>query len=220
MDTAHKKHIGKKAAASAKEEPIIVSDTVTETTERVEIIEEVTPETKSEPDPLTDFKEKMIEEEKSDPSTTPQKNFMWPIIFVFIIALVLLGGIFFYKQGMGKTDKVNVVSVANLPTITPEPTKAIDLSKYEIEVLNGSSVEGEASRQKTSLTDAGFTVLSVGNADNSDYTDTIIKAKKEVEKAFLDKLKAILGETFTIGEAEVLSDDDTTPVVVILGTKK
>lgn len=205
-------------AADAKEKPVVVSDTVVESTERVEIIEEVTSETKLEPDPLTDFKEKMVEEEKPESDVPPQKNFMWPIIFVFIIAVVLLGGIFFYKQGT-KTEKVNVVSVANIPTVTPEPTK-IDLSKYGIKILNGSGIEGEGSRQKISLTGEGFTVSAVGNADNSNYTDTIIKAKKEVETGFVDKLKSVLGSTFTLGTTEILPDDAQTPVIVILGTKK
>jgi len=168
--------------------------------------------------PLNDFKEK-VEIEMNLPSR-PQKNYMWPILFIFIIALALLGGIFVYRQGIFKVEKVNVVSLSPTPIVSPVPTKAVDLKKYEIEILNGSEAAGEASRQKTILETAGFTISSIGNADNSDYTDTIVKAKAEVDKNFLAKLKSDLENTFTVGETQILSEDSSVPVVVILGTKK
>lgn len=168
--------------------------------------------------PLNDFKEK-VEIEMNMPNH-PQKNYMWPILLIFIIALVLLGGVFAYKQGIFKVEKVNVVSLSPTPIASPVPTKAVDLKKYEIEILNGSEVSGEASRQKDNLEGEGFTISSIGNADNSDYTDTIIKAKKEVDKDFLAKLKNDLENTFTVGEAQVLSEDSSVPVVIILGVKK
>lgn len=214
-----------KKIKEVKTEPVVVADVVTET---IEVIEQVTPQAaksgkpaESIPavDPLTDFKEKMNEEEFLPSDMPPKKNFMWPILFIFIITLLILSGVFVYNNNT-KGERVNVVTLSPTPTITPEPTKAIDLSKYEIEILNGSEVNGEAGRQKESLEAEGFAISSIGNADNSDYTDTIIKAKKEVEKAFLDKLKNVLKNTFTVGEIETLPDDSLSLVVVIIGTKK
>jgi hypothetical protein len=107
------------------------------------------------------------------------------------------------------------------PTVTVEPTQAVaDLTKYEIEILNGSEVTGEAAKQKDTLEAAGFTVSSVGNADNSDYTDTIIKTKADVDSAFIAKLKSVLSDTFTVGPVQSLSSDVAVPVQVILGTQK
>lgn len=202
-------------SSEPKTEPVVVSDVITETIE----IEEVPVSQAPSVDPLSGFKEKMAEEEFSPLSNAPKKNYMWPILFIFIIAIVLLIGVFLYKQGVNTSGKVNVVTPSPSPSIAPEPTKTIDMTKYEIEILNGSGVEGEASRQKLSLTAEGFTISSVGNADNSNYTETIIKAKKDVEKAFLDKLKSVLGTTFTVGTAETLPDSSSVPVIVILGTK-
>lgn len=200
-----------------KTEPVMVSDIVTET---IEVIEETPAKSSSPTDPLSEFKEKMVEEELSVPDNTPKKNFMWPILFIFIITMLLLVGVFLYKQGANTNDKINVVTLTPTPTITPEPTKTIDLTKYEIEIQNGGGVSGEASRQKESLTAEGFAISSIGNADNSDYTETIIKAKKEVEKAFLDELKSVLEKTFTVGEIKTLPDSASSSVVVILGAKK
>lgn len=207
------------AKSGIKTEPVVVSDVITETTERIEVVEEI-PASQSSVDPLTDFKEKMVEEEKSVLDEDPKKNYMWPILLIFVITILLLVGVFLYKYGISIKDKVNEVTIVPSPTVIPQPTKTIDLAQYAIEVQNGGGVSGEAGRQKASLETEGFTVSSIGNADNSDYTDTIIKAKTEVEKIFLDKLKNVLENTFTVGETEVLSDDSSAPVVVIIGTKK
>ena len=210
------------SGASDEPKPVVVSDTVTETTERIEVIEEVTPdESVPAADPLTEFKEKMTEEEENPTSDTPpEKNFMWPILFVVFLALALLAGIFIYKQGVKKQEKINVVTLSVTPTLTPEPTKAkIDLSKYEIKILNGSEVEGEAGRQKSNLEGEGFTVSTIGNAAKSDYTKTIIQAKKEVDQAYLAKLKSVLEESFVVGEAEELPEDAESNVIIIIGSQ-
>lgn len=234
MTAVHKKHTEHKAEESKHEEPkkeIVVSDVVTEMTERIEVIEGVTPqETKlkkkapieSAPaeDPLIEFKEKMTEEEYPASDISQKKNYMWPILLIFIIAILLLVGVFLYKNEINTNDKINVVTLSPSPTIVPEPTKTIDLAKYEIEILNGGGVSGEASRQKTNLAAEGFKISSIGNADNSDYIDTIIKAKKEVDKDFIVKLKSVLSNSFAVGEAESLSEDASVPIVIILGTKK
>lgn len=212
----HKKHEEKKEEEK-KNEPVVVSDVVTETTERIEVVEEVS----DAKDPLADFKEKMSEEEFLPSDESAKKNFMWPILFVVFLALALLGGIFVYKKGMISNEKVNVVTLTPPPTVIAEPTKAeIDLSKYAIKILNGGGVSGEAARQKDSLEAKGFTISTVGNADNSDYTETIIQAKEKVDKDFIAKLKSVLEDTFIVGEIEALSEDASTPIVVILGTKK
>lgn len=231
MTAVHKKNEAQNDK-KISQEPVVVSDVVTETTERVEIIEEVTPqaakpkEAPSEPlpsnDPLSDFKEKMIKEELSASGSAPKKNFMWPILLIFVVTIAILIGVFVYRQGIFKGEKVNVASLSPTPTIaiTPEPAKTIDLTQYEIEILNGSGVDGEAGRQRVNLEAEGFTVSSVGNADSSDYTDTIIQAKAEVDKDFVVKLKSVLSNSFTVGESEILPDDSSVPVVVIIGTKK
>lgn len=204
-------------AVNAKEK-IGSLDVATETVESVRVVEAVLTSQAPSTDPLKDFKEKM-EEELSMPDSS-QKNYMWPILSIFIIAVVLLVGVFAYKQGMFKREEVNVVSLTPTPTIAPSPVKTLDLTQYEIEILNGSEVDGEASRQKGDLEGEGFTVSSIGNADNSDYTDTIIEAKKEVDPDFIVKLKDVLSETFTIGETQSLPESSSVPVVIILGTKK
>lgn len=207
----------------AKKEQAVIKDIIVE---KVEVIEKVEPATTVKQqvaveaeDPLSDFKEKMIEEEMMT-GNSPKKSFMWPILFIFVVAIILLIGIFAYKNGAFKAVSVK-------PTPTPEPAVvvkptvvAVDLTEYKIEIKNGSGVGGEAARQKESLEDAGFVVSSVGNADNSDYIETIIKAKKDVSTDFIAKLKDVLSESFTVGASEELSSSSDASVIVILGAKK
>jgi hypothetical protein len=224
MDTAPKKEELKSKEQKPEEKPteeITASNVIIKTTGNVEVIDETAPqeEKRQKEDPLVEFKEKMNREEYSDFGAPTKKNFMWPILFIFIIAICLLAGVFLYKNGININNKIDVEKPSPTPVVTVEPTKAVDLTQYEIEVLNGSEVSGEAGRQKASLEEEGFTVSSVGNADNSDYTDTVIQAKSEVSKDFVDKLEAFLEDSFTVTKEE-LSDDASVPVIVILGIKK
>ena len=214
--------VNKKRKGEKPTEPVVVADVVTETTERIEVIEEVTPNEPKSEDPLTEFKEKMTEEEKNPVfNMPPKKNYMWPILFIFIIAVLLLGGIFIYKQGVNKNGKINVVTLSPTPASAPTPTKTeVDLSKYEIKILNGSGIDGEAGRQKANLETEGFTVSSIGNADNSEYAETVVQAKEIVGLDFLDKLKGTLEASFKIGEQEDLADDADSDVVIIIGSSK
>ncbi len=60
----------------------------------------------------------------------------------------------------------------------------------------------------------------IGNAQSSDFDLTIIQAKKGVDKAFLDNLKSVLGETYLLGSGEKLEDSETVDVVIIIGSGK
>jgi len=241
MRAAQRKHITTKKVTTEKEPEVVTADVVapeevqpSSIVERAQTpgsfqpspVESPVPEgvlaTEQKPslDPLTDFKEKMSQEEHNSSFAPAGKNYMWPILFVVLLALALLGGIFLYKQGVKQGEKVNVITLSPTPTLMPEPTKTIDLTKYEIEILNGSEIDGEASRQKESLEKGGFVVSSVGNAAKSDYAETIIQAKTTVDYDFLDKLKSVLETSFKMGDNEELADDASSDVIVIIGSGK
>jgi len=230
MPTTHKKTEEKPVEAPvteevATEEPVVVSDVVTETI----VIEDSpveTPEVPENPeafpgDPLSTFKER-VNSELNMPDSTGNKNYMWPILLIFAVAIVLLIGLFAYRKGAFNrvATVVNKASATPTPAATPVPTATPDLTKFEIEILNGSTVTGEASKEKAVLAAAGYTVSSVGNADNSDYTTTIIKAQSQVDSGFIAELKTTLSNTYTLGDTQVLSSSAAVPVQVILGTEK
>lgn len=161
------------------------------------------------------------------PSSSSKKNIAWIMLFVVLVGMAVVGGIFVYQKYMGKSsNKTLSTAVSPSPTAKPSATAApteaeVDLSKYEIKVLNGSEVAGQAGKQKENLETEGFTVSDIGNATNSNYERTVIQVKKEVDKAFVSELRKVLEKTFVVEKATVdLPEDADNDVIVIIGSKK
>ncbi|MBI2049422.1 LytR C-terminal domain-containing protein [Candidatus Roizmanbacteria bacterium] len=148
-----------------------------------------------------------------------KKNLLLPIIFIVLLGVAILVGLFIFRQSFtSKEEKVSVVTLSPSPVKEPTP-EPVDLSKYTINVLNGSETDGAASNLKSDLEGVGFDVPSIGNADASNYTETIIQAKEDVDKEYLAKLRDVLEESFELGDTEELDEDAETDVVIIIGSK-
>lgn len=143
----------------------------------------------------------------------------WIILLIFIIiGAIAASAFFFLTREPAEEDTDTEITTTSFPTEEPSPTdEPVDRTEYSIEVLNGSTVEGEAGRLQETLEDEGFTVDSVANADNSDYTTTIIQAKDGVSEAYLEELREILEESYVLGTAETLDEADENDVVIIIG---
>jgi len=87
------------------------------------------------------------------------------------------------------------------PTPTPTPTIAVPTpspvavtrSDVKVSVINGGGTPGAGSKMKTFLEEKGYTVVSVGNAEEYTYTDTEIlvkSGKDEFATLLADDLKA------------------------------
>ena len=214
-----------------------------ETKERKRMVVEEVPSQKAEPSPVTpvaeikekieepqDLQEELTKEiEKVDVETPPvassksSPTAFWIILPGFLLLGALLGGIFFYQKGVnsentqaGKPTIAPTVSASSSPTPSPKA----DLTKYSVSVQNGSGIAGEAGKVKQILEDAGFKVGSAGNAASYDYTKTLIKAKEDVDEAFLSVLEETLGKTYVLDKNEVLPDSSKDSVIVIVGSGK
>jgi hypothetical protein len=137
----------------------------------------------------------------------------------------LLGGVYFYQKGVNQENKSTPTPEStSLPLESTAPSASpaakLDLTKYSINVQNGSGIPGTAGAAKDILTKAGFKVGATGNADNYDYTDTIIKVKSDVPADFVTKLATTLSETYKVAKSQTLSDTSTDSVVVIIGSSK
>lgn len=153
-----------------------------------------------------------------------QKGSHKRLVILLVILVILIGvviGGFFYLQ------KKHMFSSAQLPQPLPVVTRKatptpmvvpVDLTAYQITVLNGSGIAGEAAKVKGMLSNAGFSVATIGNATNSAFTQTIIQTKPTVPNAFVSKLKDSLSSSFTVGDTQQLaSGSATSDVVVIVG---
>lgn len=126
------------------------------------------------------------------------------------------GSIDFFKQAVQKDDTSQKTKI----TSTPTPTEvSVDLTKYSITVLNGSEIEGEASKLRNSLEEEGFMVSSVGNASESSFLKTVIRTKTEVDEAYLEKLKTFLLKTYRLSDVEELEDSADDDIEIIIGAE-
>ena len=159
-----------------------------------------------------------------------KKSKLWIIIIVIVIMLVAVGGALYYfrirelKQ-ITKEEKAEpppaIASVS--PTVSQSTESAdlkVDYSEYAIRVLNGSGISGEAAKVKDSLEEEKFVVKDIDNADTSNYEKTIIKAKKDVPKEYLDTLKTLLEKTYVLDTQEELKEPTDVDVTIIIGSSK
>ena len=111
------------------------------------------------------------------------KNAKWLWI---LIALIIVGALAFaFFRGIGPfamlkgkpvpTPSPTPSSFFATPTPESTPGANIDKASAKIRVLNGNGQAGVASSGKAYVESKGYKVTAVGNADNFDFTDTVIK---------------------------------------------
>lgn len=148
----------------------------------------------------------------------------WILIPGIFILGAILGGVYFYQNG------VNTIKIESTPTPAPvavttpiptsSPSTSVDVSKFDVAIFNGSGIAGEARKVKDILTTAGFSVVSTGNAATYDYTKTIVKAKSTVGSAVIQKIKDALSKVYIVGDSQTLSSTSTTDIQVVVGSSK
>ena len=146
-----------------------------------------------------------------------------PILIGIVVGVLTAGSIIFFYNSRNNLALGPTPTPTEAVSQTPEPTSTPsiidDLALYDIIVLNGSGTSGEAARIESLLEDKGFSVLDVGNAANSNFTDTIIQTKEGVPQTFIDKLESVLSETYTVEVNDILLDEDEeSDVIVIIGS--
>ena len=147
---------------------------------------------------------------------------MWKIIIgAIVVVLIAAGGFLYYQSTQKKLASPpadTTVTITKEPSTTPTP-EDVKIEEYSIEIQNGSGIAGEAGRAKALIEEEEFVVDSTGNADNYDYTETVVHAKEGVSEAWLDKLKEVLNGKYEVkSRVETLDDADSdSDVVVIIG---
>jgi hypothetical protein len=111
----------------------------------------------------------------------PLKTITKVLILVLVSSVLTYGLINLGNWGYGKIKNTKVSSPT--PTTKPKPKKtptpALSRQELEIEILNGTGVAGMASSLQTELEDLGYQIKEIGNAENYDYSQTVIIAKNQ-----------------------------------------
>ena len=151
------------------------------------------------------------------------KTLLKVFITLLILGLIGIGGYFLfpylkktalsqYIPSVPATIQKKIVEVST----TPAPT--IDISESTIIILNGSEINGEAKRIGDILTEKGFTVQEIGNADNKEYAVTEIRTKKDVPNEVVNRLEESLKESYSEINREELTATEEADIIIILGS--
>ena len=172
------------------------------------------------PQPQTDFSPQRTK--VSFPGGKNERKSKKGLIFIILVVLALLGIAGWYLFSKNKTsDSIsNITPSASITEATSTPTEEpVDKSEIQIEILNGTSISGEASKLKTTLAELGYTNIEVGNASSSDYVTTEVTFKSsvpdEVQDEITDELESIYAEV-DVNKASIGEKD----VQIIIGYRK
>lgn len=107
------------------------------------------------------------------------------------------------------------------PTAAPTPSPVtVSRSDVKVSVINGGGTPGAGSKMKTFLEEKGYSVVSVGNAEDYSYeqTEILVKSgKEEYAKLLSDDLKA----DYSLGSSSAtVAEDADYDVQVIVGKEE
>lgn len=160
-----------------------------------------------------------IEEEQASPVTKGPVN---TAVLAVIIGAVIIGGLF--VGGLLVSNKtipfISSPTPTPTPTATPTPTPTptpLDLSQFDLQVLNGTGTPGQASDVQELLQKAGFQEVDTGNADRYDYELTQVQLSPQAPSQLYQAIVDSLGEDFTATLSSQLDEDSQFDAIVITG---
>lgn len=145
------------------------------------------------------------------------------MLIIMVAVLVLLGFLgFLLKDKFTKTEEAlsptpTPAGFFEEPIITPTP-EVLDRSKYTLRILNGTKTSGLAASVSGKLKDLGYIIDKTGNATNSAFPQTLVRAKGDIAD-LIKQLTSDLSPNFEAEEGVGLEDSDTVDVEIILGIR-
>ncbi|KKS80964.1 MAG: Cell envelope-related function transcriptional attenuator common domain protein [Candidatus Woesebacteria bacterium GW2011_GWC1_43_10b] len=169
--------------------------------------------------------------EMGEPTGEPPKkrgSFKIIIITALVTATIvalLAGGIYVYLTGTNSISKIpeeptpTPTPIALEPEVIPTPLpEEVDLSEFDVNILNGSGKIGEAGKVRGLIEKAGFNVVNTGNAKTFDFKETIIQAGEDVPQAVVDAAQKALEEDYAIKIGETLPSSSNYDLVITVGS--
>ncbi|MFH2019259.1 MAG: LytR C-terminal domain-containing protein [bacterium] len=105
------------------------------------------------------------------------------------------------------------------PTPEPSPASSAELAVFKLQILNGSGVPGEAGAVNTILESEGFDTAETDNAENYNYTDTIVQFKAGISDSVYTSIEMALSGKYTLRKGDELPDSSDYDIIVTVGTK-
>ena len=126
-------------------------------------------------------------------SPPPPKSFKF-VVYGALFFLFILANYFLYSLYQRKNSPV-IPPAATSPTPLPSPTVAVqkNWSSLKLSIQNGSGKTGYAGTIAAKFKDAGIADITTGNADRSDYSQSIlIFSSQGLKDKFLSHFTAII----------------------------
>jgi hypothetical protein len=150
-------------------------------------------------------------------------------VIIFIVLLILGGaGIFFFTSSANKpiatpTPSFGVVPIENVATLAPTPAVTstpapIKRDEITIEIKNGTGIPGEAKLLSDKLKALGYSEITAGNAETTDYTETTVTFLKTLSQTAQDEIKKELDGFYKTVNVKT-SSTQKSDVVVITGLR-
>ena len=176
--------------------------------------------------------------EKNPGSSFPLKRFLLVGFLVIIILVSIVGGLLSFgvipfssntNEATGKSNEIKKATQSASKATTSSsdqkpveeqtpPIPTINKSELKIQILNGTTTKGLAGQTKDLLVSKGYSVTNIGNAESSNYDQTIVKFKVSKE-ATLDDLTSALSERYSVIRGDHLNEGDQFDIIIIIGGK-
>jgi len=159
---------------------------------------------------------------KKSPENSPAFsliNTVWWAGTIGLLVFAGLCGVILYTMRITAPPSSSPERAQEQSAVTPSASpsaKPADIPSYELWVLNGSGISGDAAKAQTLLEANQIPVFSVGNADSPSYADTVIQAPNNVSKPYLEKLKQTLENAYIVSP-DIQPGDSDVKITVIIG---
>lgn len=154
-------------------------------------------------------------------------NYLWIIVPTALLVGAFAGGLITYFSGLSRLSNADVIP-SPVAVATPEieekakieeKDELVDRSAIKLQALNGSGIAGFAGKAKTMLEGLGYKNVAVGNASNSNFTETIISVKAS-KKELLKFVVEDLSKDYDVSsKTETLLASSPYDFVITLGNK-
>lgn len=162
------------------------------------------------------------------PGSSKTKTFLIIFLVILGIGLVVGSGILYFnkktKEQSPETEAKPFEETSSIPSSVPTPTESagkVNLSDYNVQILNGSGTPGEAGKVKALIEKEGLEDIETGNAKSYDYTTTEVQMVSDIPDSVYKTIeKALTTAGYSVKKGSTLDDDSDYDIIITVGSKK
>lgn len=147
------------------------------------------------------------------------------LTLVLLAAAVGVVGFIVYKRNKEAVPETAPIAPVTTTLASPSPTTSaspsaamtFDRAKLKVKVQNGSGITGLAAKAKTYLLSLGYKDITTGNAASSDFEDTEVAVKTELQSSSSTIVNDLKDKYTVSAKVTTLDTNEDFDVVITLG---